>query len=627
MKLTVITINLNNKLGLEKTLASIESQSFLDFEYILIDGDSTDGSLEVIEQYKNRLDYWISEKDSGIYNAMNKGIQKAKGEYLLFLNSGDCLLHSDTLLETIPHLGLHDIVYGNLRYDRAGKFTDASYPDKLSFGYLYQNYLPHPASFIKKESLIKQGLYDESYKICADWVFFMKAIFLKGASYLHIHQVISIYDTLGLSAQAEHQLSINKERERLIADYFQQQVADFNHFSAMSSSAYKGSKFKKALGTLRSLLQYPRLIQQLNQIDSNLFFVFPSWKIGGSERVHIDILKVVKEQSPTCIITELQFTQGLKQEFEKTSNVIYLWRWGQKKSLKNTLLKKTAEAINKVPNAVVFGSNNHFFYDLIPYLRDHVKIVDLTHSFAIDFDGYEKYNLPYTARMNTRIVLGEQALETFRSLYASNSVNPSLLERFTIIPNQVEVPEQLPAKNYNENIEILFVSRNSKEKRPDLFFRIVDVCIENSLKVNFTVIGDFEDEYPQYADKVAFKGELSDPGDLNKYYKQGHLIVITSAFEGFPMVLLEGMAYGVIPISTNVGEIPHFISEDKQTGFLIDNSITDAQKVQQFMETISQLSQQKDKMTQFAQRAHQLVKHDFSTEKFRNAYLEILNRP
>lgn len=629
MKLTIITINLNNKVGLEKTINSVINQTFLDFEYIIIDGGSTDGSLEVIENHQKNIQYWISEPDSGVYNAMNKGIKRANGDYLLFLNSGDCLLDTNTLLEVSSNLGTHDIIFGNLRYDREGQFTDASYPDKINFAYLYKNYLPHPASFIKKDSLIAQGLYDETYKICSDWVFFMKAICLENASYLHINQVITIYNTEGLSAQAKQQLTIKTEKERLISSSFQQQVDQYNQISAlkMKVKLTKALKIKKTIGTLQSLLYYPRIIHKLKQAKSNLFFIFPSWLIGGSERVHIDILNTQKEDSPNCIITEFQYTKGLKQEFEKVSNLIYLWRWGQKKSLKTILLKKTAETINKIPNAVVFGSNNHFFYDLIPYLKDHVKIIDLTHSFAIDLNGYEKYNLPYTSRMNQRIVLGENALNTFQSLYHCNNIDLNLLDRFSIIPNQVNVPNLLIEKKINEGLEILFVSRNSKEKRPDLFFQIVDACIENNLNVHFSVIGDFQEDYSHYTNKVRFIGELSDKKELTRFYQQAHIILITSTFEGFPMVLLEGMAYGVIPISTNVGEIPNFISEEMQTGFLIDNSLSDAKKVQHFMETISLLSQQNEIMKTFAQHAYQLVKQNFSTEKFNKSYSEILNTP
>src|SRR5690606_23970032 len=146
-----------------------------------------------------------------------------------------------------------------------------------------------------------------------------------------------------------------------------------------------------------------------------------------------------------------------------------------------------------------------------------------------------------------RIVLGENALITFEKIYVANNVPSSLMQRFKIIHNKINSPKNLVVKPSDESLKIIFVSRNSEEKRPDLFFRIVDACIKNAIKVSFTVIGDFEKDFPQYSNKVSFKGEISDKEILNSYYQHVHLILITSTFEGFPMVLLESMAYGVVP--------------------------------------------------------------------------------
>ena len=112
MKYSIITVNYNNKNGLEMTIKSVLGQTCKDFEYIIIDGGSTDGSVEVIKKYASRIDYWVSEPDKGVYNAMNKGIRKATGDYLNFMNSGDAY-HSTSALEIIA--GLHsddDIIIG-----------------------------------------------------------------------------------------------------------------------------------------------------------------------------------------------------------------------------------------------------------------------------------------------------------------------------------------------------------------------------------------------------------------------------------------------------------------------------------------------------------------------------------
>ena len=111
MKYSIITINYNNRDGLRNTIESIINQSYKDYEFIVIDGGSTDGSVDIINEYKDRITYWVSEKDNGIYHAMNKGVKTAHGEYLSFINSGDMLYNDHVLEDCVPYLKW-DIVHG-----------------------------------------------------------------------------------------------------------------------------------------------------------------------------------------------------------------------------------------------------------------------------------------------------------------------------------------------------------------------------------------------------------------------------------------------------------------------------------------------------------------------------------
>ena len=130
---SIITINLNNSTGLEKTIQSVTTQLFSDFEFIIIDGGSTDNSIDVIKKYESEITSWVSEKDNGIYDAQNKGIAKANGTYCLFLNSGDYLFSKDALKKVFDSNLTEDIVYGNIIYHENGS-TDRkkSFPDNLS---------------------------------------------------------------------------------------------------------------------------------------------------------------------------------------------------------------------------------------------------------------------------------------------------------------------------------------------------------------------------------------------------------------------------------------------------------------------------------------------------------------
>lgn len=187
MKLSIITINLNNRDGLQKTIDSVIGQTFRDFEWIVIDGGSTDGSKELIEQYAEHFSYWVSEPDKGIYNAMNKGIKVAKGEYLQFLNSGDWLWENITLEKVFEHHIDEDIIYGN-NVEVSGNIYFS--PEILDTLHFYRSTINHQASFTKT-SLFKDTLYDEKYKVVSDWVFFMKKIVFENASYKKINIVIT----------------------------------------------------------------------------------------------------------------------------------------------------------------------------------------------------------------------------------------------------------------------------------------------------------------------------------------------------------------------------------------------------------------------------------------------------
>ncbi|MDO5332354.1 MAG: glycosyltransferase family 2 protein, partial [Bacillota bacterium] len=185
MKLSIITVNLNNCDGLKKTIESVIAQTFTDFEWIVIDGGSTDGSKELIEQNSGNLAYWISEKDNGVYNAMNKGVYHAAGSYILFLNSGDYLTDNSVLETVFSNEYDSDILYGDIIIcDGANIIERRAYDDILSFSYLLKWSIGHPSSFIKRQLLIDFP-YNESYKIVSDKEFFLKQA-LWGASFQHV---------------------------------------------------------------------------------------------------------------------------------------------------------------------------------------------------------------------------------------------------------------------------------------------------------------------------------------------------------------------------------------------------------------------------------------------------------
>lgn len=232
MLLSIITINFNNKLGLKRTLISVANQTYNDFEYIVIDGGSTDGSVELIKEYEDKITYWISEPDRGIYHAMNKGIQKANGEYLFFLNSGDVFFDENTVKGFVNASSREDIVYGNVRivYSEERKSIE-KYPDKLSFLFFFQSGICHQCIFIKKNTFYKVGFFDENLLIVSDWKFLLLALFLYRLSYKHIDFVICDFFADGVSFNSENKNIISFEKENVLLEYFPLFYEDYKPMS------------------------------------------------------------------------------------------------------------------------------------------------------------------------------------------------------------------------------------------------------------------------------------------------------------------------------------------------------------------------------------------------------------
>lgn len=201
MKISVITVNLNNKAGLENTVNSVINQTCHDYELIIIDGGSADGSLEVIRQHEKNISYWVSESDKGIYHAMNKGISVARGEYCYFLNSGDYLA-KNSLFEELLKLDIYaDVVSGNvLKVRNNGKYRTIRPPDKPTLHKLCIHSLPHQASLIRRELFNEIGLYNESFRIVSDFDFFLKAIVVFKKTFQKVDIDFSYFNLNGISS-------------------------------------------------------------------------------------------------------------------------------------------------------------------------------------------------------------------------------------------------------------------------------------------------------------------------------------------------------------------------------------------------------------------------------------------
>ena len=226
MRYSIITINFNNKKGLRHTIYSVKKQTSSDYEYIVIDGASTDGSVDIITRYSEDIDYWISEPDNGIYHAMNKGVAQAHGDYLIFMNSGDCF-HSPDVLSDVEDYQ-EDIICGKVIKGDATRTSGHNKPT-ITLVDLMRGSLPHQALFIKRDLMVKHP-YDEKYNILSDWKFCLEAIVFNNCSFRNIDTIVADYDTSGISTNSNGLLS--KERELILKEMFPPRiVADYQRLA------------------------------------------------------------------------------------------------------------------------------------------------------------------------------------------------------------------------------------------------------------------------------------------------------------------------------------------------------------------------------------------------------------
>lgn len=228
LKLSIITINYNNAGGLLKTIESVVSQTATNFEYIVIDGGSTDESVAVIQQYQDHIRYWVSEPDRGIYHAMNKGIKQAKSEYCQFLNSGDYLLTPDVTERMLQEMPQCSILYGNkIREINGKRIIEKSYSGRqITLLDLYRSTIFHATAYIKRSLFDKYGLYDESLKIVSDWKFYLITVGLHNEKVVYRDIDMVWFDTRGISSthkdldkQERTQVLIETLPETIRSDY------------------------------------------------------------------------------------------------------------------------------------------------------------------------------------------------------------------------------------------------------------------------------------------------------------------------------------------------------------------------------------------------------------------------
>jgi glycosyltransferase involved in cell wall biosynthesis len=655
---TVLMPVYNAERFLKHAVQSVLTQTFTDFELLIINDGSTDASVSIIQSFNDkRIRLVHNEKNSGVIDTLNKGISLATGKYIARMDADDYCLPT-RFEKQVRYLEQHaavavlatQVLQVNALDDDLGTWDDDtrnSSPQEIFKALAKTNCIAHPTVMMRTE-IIRAYAYNKKQKGSEDWDLWMRLV-SEGHRIDKLPEFLLKYrlHTASVTAIHNRELTTEKKINCVRITFLKERLKKFQlkEFELLVIVAILRTiardvkvnrlphwlRFWKRMLTISPVRAYQQFlflkkITTQTENRSGIFLFFPYTHVGGAEKVHALISETIKDRQPWIFFTGFSINKKFLSLFENNGALLDVALGINHPFFIKRSMRLVAAAIEKVKHPVVFGCNNIFFYELIPHLSAKVKVIDLMHDFR--FDGEEtvfKSYLPLFMRCDYRVFISERAIEQTKKFYRAHSVESTYIDRLVYISNYVDIPVRLSLKERkaNEPLSIIYVGRGTAEKRAYLVSEIATACFEKKLPVQFQIVGDVEQPADlKSSTAVTFTGELTDMEKMKMIYYTADVLLITSEREGFPMAIMEGMAYGVIPVSTPVGDIPKHIYTG-ETGYLT-TSIDPKTVVKEMVEYISILVDQKEKRVILNERVYEYAKANFSKEKFTEAYRRLL---
>lgn len=350
--------------------------------------------------------------------------------------------------------------------------------------------------------------------------------------------------------------------------------------------------------------------------ENSLFFFFPHFHVGGAEKVHADIVKCFASESPWVFFTHQSKDNRFKPLFGTNARLVSLW-WLLKYTLPLSV-GYIAGTINRHRNAVVFGCSSRFFYKMIPHLNPGVRRIDLLHAFG---GGGEDFSLPVVPFLDARVVINRKTSEDFQRQYAAHGLDPKFLDNIVLIENRIGIPVSYPQKA-SSRLQVLYVGRGSEEKRVHIAGRVATLARARGIAADFRFAGDVAGAVlPEDRENCIFLGEIQDPAELGRIYRAADILLLCSSREGFPIVIMEAMANGVVPVSTSVGGIPEHVM-DGVNGVLV-TEIGEDQIAGKMSDILQLFSQDAAAMQKMSHAAYEYARGQFAGNDFCKKYREL----
>jgi glycosyltransferase involved in cell wall biosynthesis len=354
----------------------------------------------------------------------------------------------------------------------------------------------------------------------------------------------------------------------------------------------------------------------------DIYFFFPFYHLGGAEKIHLQIAQLAKHKKAVVIFTRFSNNEGFLNEFKEIGVTIEI----ESRYTNNNILRLPlnliargyyAARINK-DHATVFNGQSNFGYKISPWINASNQQIELIHSF----NSFSWIRIPFISFYTKSVMISQNKIQEHKNQYENLQVPAYLKDRIVYIPNAVDPIANLQSKSWAPPFKVLYVGRGSEEKRIPSIVAIAQKAKENKLPFEFELIGDVTNFLPQdAANYVNVSGMINDNEALNTKYESAHFIILLSSTEGMPLVVLEAMQNGCIPIVTMVGDLPLVIN--KENGFMINNVASSI--VQDGYDTLNTIANMHlAQLTTLSENGKAMVANNYSMSAFSANYQKLL---
>jgi glycosyltransferase involved in cell wall biosynthesis len=631
---------------LQQAVDSVLQQTFADFELILLNDGSGDDSANILASVHDpRVRIISNEKNIGLTATLNKGLGLCRGKFIARMDADDRCLPG-RFAKQISYLEAHPAVAVlacraqliNADGEITGEWNDDALhtaEHAIRRFMPYTNCLVHPSVIMRAEIVKKYG-YREYQKGAEDWDLWLRLL-ADGHKIHKLDEVLLQYrvhlqSTMAAEKETTVQQRLIKVKCRWLAHRFPR-IDGFYLTMAWSwlrsmASHLKFNLLPQWLRNVKRLLtispftafsQLRRLGKTLDNHQGRVFLFFPYTHVGGAEQVHADIAAALRDHRPLVFFTAFSQNKKFLPRFKETATALNIpealnYPFTAKKAMQ--LIKAHIEGQDR---PLALGSNSGYFYELAARLSPKVKLADLIHAFKYQPEGNEaqKKYLAVSAKFSHRIFVSGAAMNEFREFCFRNNCPKNYLTKLKLIYNQTALPPAR-ARGYGLPLKVLFAGRASEEKRLWLFEKIATALnAREAGKFRFTVAGARGSTHG-----ITYLGELHDAEKMSAEYDAADFIVLTSYREGLPLVIMEAMAHGVIPLATPVGDIPNHISGGR--GFVC-SSTDENIVVNEISRALADYAGNTSKLSGMAADCREYAASTFGRQRFVNEYRALVD--